>query len=93
MRYLKECKQCKRKFRTTRKDKVYCSRKCFSAGASESYVKKRNTQGQLCWRCKNCCGGCSWSRKLMPIEGWTAKKTKTEGGSYRISKCPQFIEG
>lgn len=48
MRYLKECKQCKRKFRTTRKDKVYCSRKCFSAGASESYVKKRNTQGQLC---------------------------------------------
>lgn len=30
----------------------------------------------LCWTCENACGGCSWSKKFEPVEGWKAKKTK-----------------
>ena len=58
--------------------------------AKEASVYKSN---QPCWDCANACGGCSWSRKLIPIEGWTAKKVpyRTGGFTYRISCCPQFI--
>ena len=94
MNYLKKCPNCKKPFRTRRKNQVFCCRKCFCRGqaATSEQNKKEKKKGQLCWYCKNSGGGCSWSNGLIPIEGWTAKKTKTEGGSYRISKCPQFIE-
>lgn len=94
MIYTKRCPNCKKPFKTRRKNQVFCGRKCFCRGqvATSEKNKKTKRQGQICWYCKKCCGECSWSRDLTPIEGWTAKKTKTEGGSYRISKCPQFEE-
>jgi len=52
---------------------------------------------QLCWTCKNACGGCSWSREGKPVEGWTAEPTHIEtnryyADSYKILKCPQYEE-
>ena len=57
--------------------------------------------GQLCWGCKNACGGCEWSRKLEPVPGWKAKKVligvtppgkkgymKVE--NYKVISCPKF---
>ena len=53
---------------------------------------------QLCYRCQNACGGCSWSREFQPVEGWDAKPTIINGDgeeipSFEIKKCPMFIEG
>lgn len=33
-----------------------------------------NKKDQLCWECKNACGGCEWSANLEPVPGWTAEK-------------------
>lgn len=51
----------------------------------------------LCWDCANATNsGCSWSRSLDPVEGWTAvedemltnyKNKKT----FFVIECPQFI--
>ena len=47
----------------------------------------------LCWSCDNAVPyegkGCSWSRALKPVEGWTAKKN---GNSYYVKKCPLYIK-
>jgi len=53
---------------------------------------------QICWTCKNACGGCSWSRNLTPVEGWKAEKTIVRGcgpafESYSIEYCPQYKKG
>ena len=59
---------------------------------------------QLCWSCKNACGGCEWSAYLEPVPGWTAEKvprweyigTKENtrlGFSYKITECPKFERG
>lgn len=44
----------------------------------------------LCWDCKNCGGGCSWSdpELMKPVEGWAAIETR-EG--YRVCACPEFV--
>ena len=60
--------------------------------------ENRNCNEQMCWRCKNATGGCSWSKDLKPIKGWKAKKTyiRDSGAvaysSYKILYCPQFDE-
>ena len=51
---------------------------------------------QLCWNCKNACGGCSWSRDFTPVIDWTATPTKIIGNqyiipSYSITACPEYI--
>ena len=57
--------------------------------------------GQLCWGCKNACGGCEWSRKLEPVPGWKAKKGAYRGyaagkegvmkvENYKVISCPKF---
>lgn len=59
---------------------------------------------QLCWSCKNACGGCEWSANLEPVPGWTAEKVprweyvntrenKRLGFSYKITACPKFERG
>lgn len=59
---------------------------------------------QLCWSCKNACGGCEWSAYLEPVPGWTAEKVprweyigtkenKRKGFSYKITECPKFERG
>lgn len=60
----------------------------------------------LCWHCANAVPnrektrGCSWSRKFIPVEGWTAEETsiycqRREGRkhdvSYIVRSCPEFI--
>lgn len=53
--------------------------------------KRNDMDEQLCWTCK--ARGCQWMLRQKPVEGWTAVKTSTCGGSYRISECPDYIKG
>ena len=42
----------------------------------------------LCWKCENACtNGCSWAKKLIPVENWTAEETDI---SYIVKACPLF---
>ena len=42
----------------------------------------------LCWNCANACSnGCSWSRELVPVDGWDAVETRK---GYLVKACPQF---
>lgn len=60
-----------------------------------------NLSTQLCWTCARCVGFCPWSKRLEPVEGWTAKCTilhhsnaeqKFETASYYIIACPLFLK-
>ena len=65
-------------------------------------IKRYNT---ICWNCINAVAdekhGCSWSRDLEPIDGWTAIKKDREkykyeymkGDSYTVIDCPMYKEG
>ena len=47
----------------------------------------------LCWSCKNCIDGCSWSKKFKPVKGWKADKTyiPSDGSiSYMVHECPKY---
>ena len=46
----------------------------------------------LCWRCKKCEGGCSWSQNFTPVKGWHAipKKIDRQYDTYIVKKCPLF---
>lgn len=45
----------------------------------------------ICWDCANATGGCSWSKSLVPVEGWKAIKTKKQTvESYAVYDCPEF---
>ena len=93
MRHKKICECCGKKFITKSKLKKYCSNIC----AREMVKRKHDENSQLCWRCKNACGGCRWSRDLKPVDGWVAEPTivKDSAGdfsSYKIYKCPEFIK-
>ena len=52
-----------------------------------------------CWTCQNACGKCSWSKKLIPVKGWTAMPTKIAVNavrgiytdSYLVLDCPKYI--
>lgn len=67
-----------------------------------------NYKQTICWGCINAVpnpetgAGCSWSRNLVPVEGWEAEGTRLlsyanldprEFTSYRVIKCPEYIEG
>ena len=59
----------------------------------------------LCFRCGNSCGGCSWSKDFVPVEGWKAEPTLmyvdyTPSGqpkvlheveSFFVTECPKFV--
>lgn len=52
----------------------------------------------LCWDCANAVPnaerGCSWSRSLRPVDGWTAEWSDKNGmQSYIVRECPQFARG
>lgn len=92
--YLKFCKFCGNKFFSKSERKRYCSPECGHKAAE----KKREEMGQLCWRCGNACGGCSWSKNLIPVSGWVADPVtvRDEEGvfrSYRIKSCLEFTQG
>ena len=44
---------------------------------------------ECCFSCGNCIDGCSWSRDLIPVEGWIAEKIE-RNNSYKIFWCPEF---
>lgn len=53
----------------------------------------------ICWDCQKAYGGCSWSKRFEPVEGWTAKKSYLSNGKKRkitdtfaISDCPEFVQ-
>ena len=59
--------------------------------AANTYYSKY----QPCWTCKNCYGGCNWSREFKPVEGWKAIKTyipnnEEHAESYKIIYCPEY---
>lgn len=67
----------------------------------EQYLVAENT-GNICFLCRRACGDCSWSRDFTPVPGWTAKKVmhkinrgrvRTWEPTYKITACPQFVEG
>lgn len=54
---------------------------------------------QPCWTCQNCYGGCNWSARFEPVEGWIATP-RTYGQiicgiqsmeSYEILYCPEYV--
>ena len=58
------------------------------------YVHRKGDQS-LCWRCKNCFGGCSWAERFEPVEGWSAERTiikyfNIETPSFLVRDCPLF---
>jgi len=45
----------------------------------------------ICWECANATGGCSWSKRLIPVKGWKAiPTTKQTTNSYAVYECPKF---
>lgn len=58
---------------------------------------KQIKKATLCWRCRHAVPsastGCSWSRRFVPVEGWTAEKhQQKQSGSvyetYCVISCP-----
>ena len=51
----------------------------------------------LCWDCSKATGGCRWSDKSKPVEGWNAVHTmkQNEGRpdylTYDVYECPEFV--
>lgn len=69
-------------------------------GLEESLVPIQGPN--ICFDCANACGTCPWSRSFTPVPGWTATRVyrpTTQGNNrvmragYRITACPQFVEG
>ena len=92
-----QCRGCGKKFIYTGKQRTYCSGECEYIAKSTDKRKGHTQSKQICWTCKNACGGCSWSSELKPVKGWKAKPTniKCEDGrtarSYKITFCPEYI--
>lgn len=93
-----EFEGCRKPFLAKHGKKKYCCKTCRLRAVKDYYASKpKPKKEQLCWSCKNACGGCSWSISLTPVEGWTAtpKKIKCHDGiiinSYKITECPQYI--
>ena len=54
--------------------------------------RKKDT---LCWDCKKASfNGCSWDRKLIPVEGWKAERVMRPdvrgGETFHVISCPEF---
>lgn len=92
--HARTCAFCGKQFLSISITKKYCCHECKKSDA----LQKREEKKQLCWRCKNACGGCSWSAFLKPVDGWDAtpviiKDSTGNISSYKIQKCPKFIKG
>ena len=50
----------------------------------------------ICWDCEKALGGCSWSEKLVPVDGWEAVPTVKQQfrgeplHSFCVISCPEF---
>ena len=96
---IKKCPVCGKDFKTTNATK-FCSNTCRRRYQGVGKPAKRKGNETLCWTCQNACGNCSWSRSLVPVEGWVAKKIKIKGNFYAgeiidsfvIRSCPEYRE-
>lgn len=74
-------------------------------GVRMNASKKKVQNPTLCWKCRNAVpkisggkyiAGCSWSIKLEPVEGWTARKSVKRGQkgvfveSWNVQDCPEY---
>ncbi len=105
------CSCCNKEFEPIHRREMYCSDYCRNKAKhkreSETKTaiqppkkpKRISKKLALCWYCKNACGGCSWSKNLIPIKGWKAKEVTNRGisdsgiKSYKVIECPEFVEG
>ena len=108
--FIIKCAYCGKEFIKIAKKQKYCSIECQKKRYCEikkelrEKVTVRNEKNKsvknstLCWKCKNACCGCEWSKYFIPVEGWVAIPTKirlidinnhyTE--SYQVISCPKF---
>lgn len=69
-----------------------------SASISYEKANKLGKHCQLCWDCKNAIGGCSWSDKGEPVDGWDATfdTLRNHNGIYKntyaVFDCPLFVK-
>lgn len=48
-------------------------------------------KGTLCWGCSKATGGCSWSKSLLPVDGWETESTMVDGlPTHKVISCPNF---
>lgn len=98
------CRYCEKEFTPTTHYRYLCSDACKRKIRLIQETKPRLKRGDgridsLCWYCINACGGCSWSRKLIPVEGWKATEVTNKDvcdsflKSYKVIECPEFEEG
>ena len=91
----RKCKYCKELFVPKYKRQRYCSQAC---RMEDHDFRIDSGNGQICWRCGNYCGGCSWSRDGTPVKGWKATETavknrgELEFYSYKIIYCPEYVQ-
>lgn len=47
----------------------------------------------LCWFCNN--KNCQWMNHTIPLpkKDWIVEETETEGGSFNVYECKQFVPG
>ncbi len=71
-----------------------------SMAYTQNAAEHRKAKGKptLCWDCKNATGGCSWSKKLVPVAGWevipaTVYNSNKTVHSYNVRHCPLFERG
>lgn len=65
---------------------------------SQSVGNNGKPHVQPCTTCKNFAGGCEWSERFEPVEGWVAEPTiigrySYTIDSYRIISCPKYERG
>lgn len=48
----------------------------------------------LCWSCtRPGTNYCSWDREFIPVKGWVAVPTQTDGfDTFRVLHCPEFCK-
>lgn len=58
---------------------------------------RSKVKSTLCWSCrKSTNSGCSWSRALIPVDGWKAeedhlKTNYADNQTYLVIECPEFV--
>ena len=95
MYYKKQCEVCGKTYFARCVASKFCGKGCRMIAAKRN-SSRRNDYEQICWRCKNACGGCSWSHNLTPVKGWKAEFIPRDGeelDTYKIIYCPEFIYG